>query len=231
MSNIVNYTFENGIASIAMDDGKANALSHQMWDELEEAFNQAEANNAIVIFKGRPGLFSGGFDLKEISKGPEKALFLTSRGSKMARRILSFPFPVIGVSTGHCIAMGAFLMLACDYRIGAEGEFKTGLNETMIGMTMHNFGIELARYRIPINYFHRAVINAEIWSPEGAIAAGFYDSIVVPDALDVAAKSAAEGFTQLDMSAFNATKNKSRSALLELLDRCIESDLVMPHNG
>ena len=231
MSNIVNYTFENGIASIAMDDGKANALSHQMWDELEEAFNQAEANNAIVIFKGRPGLFSGGFDLKEISKGPEKALFLTSRGSKMARRILSFPFPVIGVSTGHCIAMGAFLMLACDYRIGAEGEFKTGLNETMIGMTMHNFGIELARYRIPINYFHRAVINAEIWSPEGAIAAGFYDSIVVPDALDAAAKSAAEGFTQLNMSAFNATKNKSRSALLELLDRCIESDLVMPHNG
>ena len=94
MSNNVSYTFENGIASIAMDDGKANALSHQMWDELEEAFNQAETDNAIVIFKGRPGLFSGGFDLKEISKGPEKALLLTSRGSKMARRILSFPFPV-----------------------------------------------------------------------------------------------------------------------------------------
>ena len=31
MSNNVSYTFENGIASIAMDDGKANALSHQMW--------------------------------------------------------------------------------------------------------------------------------------------------------------------------------------------------------
>ena len=72
MSNIVSYTFENGIASIAMDDGKANALSHQMWDELEEAFNQAETEKAIVIFKGRPGLFSGGFDLKEMAKGPEK---------------------------------------------------------------------------------------------------------------------------------------------------------------
>ena len=77
MSNNVSYTFENGIASIAMDDGKANALSHQMWDELEEAFNQAETDNAIVIFKWRPGLFSGGFDLKEISKGPKKALLLS----------------------------------------------------------------------------------------------------------------------------------------------------------
>ena len=231
MSNNVSYTFENGIANIAMDDGKANALSHQMWDELEEAFNQAETDNAIVIFKGRPGLFSGGFDLKEISKGPEKALLLTSRGSKMARRILSFPFPVIGLSTGHCIAMGAFLMLACDYRIGAKGEFKTGLNETMIGMTMHYFGIELARYRIPLNYFHRAVINAEIWSPDGAVTAGFYDSIVAPDNLDTAAKSVATGFSQLNLGAFNGTKNKSRSALLELLDRCIEADLKMPQSN
>ena len=149
----------------------------------------------------------------------------------MARRILSFPFPVIGLSTGHCIAMGAFLMLACDFRIGAKGEFKTGLNETMIGMTMHNFGIELARYRIPLNYFHRAVINAEIWSPDGAVTAGFYDSIVAPDNLDTAAKSVATDFSQLNMGAFNGTKNKSRSALLELLDRCIEADLEMPQSN
>ena len=228
MSNNVSYTFENGIASIAMDDGKANALSHQMWDELEEAFNQAEADNAIVIFKGRPGLFSGGFDLKEMSKGPQEAVFLTSRGSKMARRIMSFPMPVIGVSTGHCIAMGAFLMLACDYRVGASGAFKTGLNETLIGMTMHHFGIELARYRIPLNYFNRCVINAEIWSPEDAVKAGFYDQVVPVDSLDEVSASVAQGFSQLNMSAFAGTKVKSRASFLQLLDDCIESDMVIP---
>jgi enoyl-CoA hydratase len=231
MSNIVSYTFEDGIANITMDDGKANALSHQMWDELEEAFNQAEASSAVVVLKGRPGLFSGGFDLKEMAKGPKEAILLTSRGSKMARRILSFPFPVIGLSTGHCIAMGAFMMLACDYRIGVEGDFKTGLNETMIGMTMHNFGIELARYRIPLNYFHRAVINAEIWSPSGAISAGFYDSIVEPDSLEKAAQSAAQGFTKLNMGAFYGTKIKSRYNFLKLLDKCIETDLEMPKSN
>jgi len=152
MSNNVTYSYEDGIATISMDDGKANALSHDMWDQLGEAFDKAEASKAIVILKGRDGLFSGGFDLKEIAKGPEQAILLTARGSKMARRIMAFPTPVIGVSTGHCIAMGAFLMLACDYRIGAAGGFKTGLNETMIGMTMHHFGIELARYRIPLSY-------------------------------------------------------------------------------
>ena len=151
MSNNVTYNYQDGVATISMDDGKANALSHDMWDQLGVAFDKAEEAKAIVVLKGRDGLFSGGFDLKELAKGPEQAVFLTSRGSKMARRIMSFPTPVIGVSTGHCIAMGAFLMLACDYRIGAAGGFKTGLNETMIGMTMHHFGIELARYRIPLN--------------------------------------------------------------------------------
>ncbi len=228
MSNNVTYNYEDGVATISMDDGKANALSHDMWDQLGVAFDKAEEAKAIVVLKGRDGLFSGGFDLKEIAKGPEQAVFLTSRGSKMARRIMSFPTPVIGVSTGHCIAMGAFLMLACDYRIGAAGGFKTGLNETMIGMTMHHFGIELARYRIPLNYFHRCVINAEIWSPTDAVKAGFYDQAVPVEELEKATSIIVKGFAQLNMTAFNGTKNKSRAAILRLLDECIQSDMVMP---
>ena len=228
MSTIVTYTYNDGVATISMDDGKANVLSHTMWEELEAAFDQAEKSGAIVLLKGRDGIFSGGFDLKEMAKGPEQAILLTARGSKMARRILAFPTPVIAVSTGHCIAMGAFLMLACDYRIGTDGAFKTGLNETLIGMTMHNFGIELARYRISANYFNRCVINAEIWTPTGAITAGFYDQIVPAEQLDQASQMAAKGFSQLNMTAFNGTKNKSRKAFLQLLDECIESDLIIP---
>ena len=228
MGTIVTYTYNDGVATISMDDGKANVLSHTMWEELEAAFDQAEKSGAIVLLKGRDGIFSGGFDLKEMAKGPEQAILLTARGSKMARRILAFPTPVIAVSTGHCIAMGAFLMLACDYRIGTDGAFKTGLNETLIGMTMHNFGIELARYRIPANYFNRCVINAEIWTPTGAITAGFYDQIVPAEQLDQASQIAGKGFSQLNMTAFNGTKNKSRKAFLQLLDECIESDLIIP---
>jgi enoyl-CoA hydratase len=228
MSGTVTVSIENGVANILMDDGKVNVLGYDMWDQLEAAFDQAEQAGAVVVLRGRDGIFSGGFDLKEMSKGPQAALDLTSRGSKMARRILSFPTPVIGVSTGHCIAMGAFLMLACDYRIGAAGEYKVGLNETMIGMTMHNFGIELARYRIPLAYFSRAVINAEIWSPDDAISAGFYDRTAPAEHLDAAAAMAAEMFGKLDMNAFNGTKNKSRKAFLELLDQCIKTDLVLP---
>ena len=228
MAQLVSYKLEEGIASIGMDDGKANVLSTAMWDQLGAAFDQAEQAGAVVILKGREGIFSGGFDLKEMSQGPEQAVLLTSRGSKMARRILSFPTPVIAVSTGHCIAMGAFLMLACDYRIAIAGDFKVGLNETMIGMTMHHFGIELARYRLPPHYFNRCAINAEIFTAEDGVSAGFYDCAVGMDQLQDKVAQSASMFRQLNMQAFNGTKNKSRKELLELLDRCIETDLEVP---
>ncbi len=224
MSDILTYKKGDGVVAITLNDGKVNALSSAMWDALNEAFDIAEEANAIVTVSGRPGQFSAGFDLREMSNSPQDAIALVTRGSKMARRILSFPRPVIAASTGHCIAMGAFFMLACDYRIGVKGPYRIGLNETMIGLTMHHFGIELARYRLPSNYFNRCVINAEIVSPETAVTAGFYDTIVGPEQIDGALKKTVEGFGALNKEAFRSTKLKSRSAVLALLDDCIERD-------
>ena len=227
MTDIVTLKINENVAEIMMNDGKANVLSHSMFDQLNKAFDAAEKEKAIVILKGRVGLFSGGFDLKELSKGPKEAIELTGRGSRFARRILSFPTPVIGLSTGHCIAMGAFLMLACDYRVGIQGQFKIGLNETLIGMTMHDFGIELARYRIPLNYFNRSVINAELYTPSDAIEAGFYDTVSEIESIETHISEIKQNFKNLNMSAFAGTKIKSRRSLLETLDECIENDMKM----
>ncbi|MBT8472380.1 MAG: crotonase/enoyl-CoA hydratase family protein [Marinicaulis sp.] len=225
MTDLVTYSLNNGVATIAMDDGKANALSHAMFDELGPAFDRAEKDGAVVILTGREGMFSGGFDLPEMMKGMDEAKKLTARGSRLGRRILSFQKPVIGASSGHAIAMGAFLMLCCDYRISADGPFKTGLNETAIGIPLHNFGIELARHRLPRRYFNRCVMNAEIFAPSDAVTAGFYDQIAPASELRSTAASVAEKLKQLKMNAFALTKNNARKAFIELIDRCIEDDL------
>jgi enoyl-CoA hydratase len=61
MSDTVTYRLENNIATITMDDGKANVLSTSMIEQINNAFNQAENDGAIVVFTGREGIFSGGF--------------------------------------------------------------------------------------------------------------------------------------------------------------------------
>lgn len=225
MTNHVTYTLNDGVATIAMDDGKANALSTAMLTNLDAAFDKAEADDAIVVLTGRDGIFSGGFDLKEMGKGPQDALVLTSLGSKLARRIMAFPRPVIMVATGHTIAMGAFLALACDYRIIADGAYKVGLNETLIGMTMHNFGIEMGRYHLAKNYFNRCVINAEIFSPKGAMHAGFFDKVIPAEQLPMAGPMAGQMFGQLNKTAFKNTKRRSRKDIFAILDQAIEDDL------
>ena len=219
------YSFKDGVAIIAMDDGKANALGAQTWAELNEALDMAEKEDAIVILTGREGMMSGGFDLKEMGTGPQDALELTSKGSKFARRIMSHPRPVIMAAPGHTIAMGAFLALACDYSMIKAGDYKVGLNETLIGMTMHNFGIEMGRYHLANNYFNRCVINGEIFSPKGAMHAGFFDRVVPEDQWPMAIPMAGQMFGQLNAKAFRETKLRSRKAIFATLDQAIEDDL------
>lgn len=224
MTDFVDYTLNEGVATLVINNGKANALSHQMFEELNKAFDRAEQDKAVVILTGQPGIFSGGYDLKEMQKGMKEATALVTVGSKFTRRLAAFPFPIIGACSGHAIAKGAFIMLSVDYRVGIEGSFKLGLNEVAIGMTMHHAGIEIARHRLAPAYFYRSVINAEIYSPEGAVSAGFLDEVVAPDQLLSRANELAQAFRKLNMRAHAQTKLKAKAGYLELLDRCIEKD-------
>ena len=226
MTELVTYELNDGIATITLNNGKANALSHEVFEGLNAALDQAEQDKAIVILTGQPGMFSGGYDLKEMQKGPKEAMALVKVGSTLTRRLSAFPRPVITACSGHAIAKGAFILLSVDYRIGVEGSFKLGLNEVAIGMTMHHAGIEIARHRMPAPYFYRSVVNAEIFNPEGAIAAGFLDEAVAPEQLMERALAVATQMKQLNMTAHKQTKLKVKADYLALLDRCIEQDFA-----
>ncbi len=224
MTDIVDYRLADGIATITLQNGKVNVLGSAMFEALNAALDRAEQDRAVIMLVGQPGIFSAGYDLKEIAGGAEAIKKLVRTGSTFTRRLLSFPLPVIGVCTGNCIAKGAFIMLSCDYRIGVEGPFTIGLNETKIGMVMHHTGIELARQRLTPAAFNRCVMNAEMFDPAGAAGVGFLDRVVSPDELLPAARAEAMRMTELDLNAFGATKLKARKALLETLDWAIEED-------
>lgn len=224
MTDLVNYQLNDGVATITISNGKANALSHEVFEALNTALDRAEQDKAVVILTGQPGIFSGGYDLKEMQKGPKEATALVTVGSKFTRRLSAFPFPVISACSGHAIAKGAFVMLSVDYRIGIQGSFKLGLNEVAIGMTMHHAGLEIARHRLVPSHFYRSVVNAEIYNPDGAIEAGFLDEAVEPDALMARANEVAQQFKQLNMKAHAQTKVKAKAGYLKLLDECILKD-------
>ena len=228
MSDLVSYQLDDGIATLTLDNGKVNAISPDVIAAFHAALDRAEADGAIVIITGTPGMFSGGYDLKVMTSGPENAIALVAAGSGLARRMLAHPFPIIVACTGHAVAKGSFILLSADYRVGVDGPFRIGLNEVQIGMTMHHVGIELARDRLRRSYFNRSVINAEMFDPQEAVKAGFLDAVVAPEELMPAARAMAEQMKKLNMTAHANTKVKARKAFLETLDWAIEEDKLHP---
>lgn len=222
----VDYELEGGIATIALDDGKVNALSIQTLRALHDALDRAEQDGAVTILRGREGYLSAGFDLKVFAQGPEPVLEMLMLGARLAERLLSFPAPVVLACSGHAVAAGSFLALSADARIGAEGPFRIGLNEVAIGLTVPWFAIELARHRLAPAHFDAAVTSARMYGPQEAVTAGFLDRVVPAKQLQAVALETARTLSQLDMRAHAASKLRARGDALERVRRAIETELT-----
>jgi enoyl-CoA hydratase len=224
MPNLVSYRLEDGIAWITLDDGKANVLSPAMQAEIFAALARAENDGAVVVLRGRTGIFSGGFDLNVLRAGGADALGMLRGGFEMSIRLLTFPRPVVIACTGHAIAMGVFTLLSGDYRIGTAGSFRIQANEVAIGLTMPHPAIEVLRQRLTPAAFQRALVLAEAFTPEGALAAGFFDRIVPSDEIESAARETATAFTALDANAHAESKLRARGPVIDAIRAGIVQD-------
>ena len=60
---------QNNISIITLDDGKANVFSYKMLRALNDCLDQVPKDSGSLIIAGRPGIFSGGFDLNTLGSG------------------------------------------------------------------------------------------------------------------------------------------------------------------
>lgn len=223
----VSYELRGKVAAIAFDDGKANVYTPGVLDDLSAAFARAAEDPEVtaVLLSGRPGRFSAGFDLSTMTSSPEAMRALVSQGGRFVGQVLLHPTPVVAACTGHALAAGALVLLAADYRVGAAGQFQIGLNEVAIGMPLPVWGVELARYRMPPSQFDRIVIG-EVGDPQTAIAAGFLDQVVDPEAVLVTAEEISARLSERRRGAVAGTKSRARSELVRRMLDGIDEDLA-----
>ena len=213
---------------VHLDDGKANALSFEMIAAIGEAMDTAEADDEIraVVLHGRPGKFSAGFDLGVMLGGDMASIIgLVADGGDLVRRIYASPVPVVAASTGHALAAGALLLLACDVRVAADADAKVGLNEVAIKMVLPDWALTIAIDRLSKRHLQRALANARVTSPRDAIDVGFVDEVVpVDEVLDRAVSVAADLASTLDPSAYARTIRAVRGQVLDQMASQIASD-------
>jgi enoyl-CoA hydratase len=217
----------DGVAIGHLDDGKANAFSHEMISALGEhldRFGSEDATKAVLLV-GRPGVLSGGFDLKVMGAGPNQVHGLVAAGAELFCRLLECPLPIVIAATGHAVAAGAIALLAADARLGAAGKFRIGLSEVAIGMTLPHFAAALARNRLSKRHYLRATAQSELYSPEGAVDAGYLDRVVPAEDLLDSALAEAKRLGELPQPAFGNTKLRAHEALLTDVRGSLHSDL------
>lgn len=224
--SVVTCTIEDGVAVITMDDGKVNAVSLDMQKGLNEALDRAEAAKVPVVLTGRPGILSAGFDLKTIAASGQPAVDMLNGGKELAIRLLSFPTPVVVACGGHAIAMGVFLLLCGDWRIGVRGNYRYTANEVAIGMTIPHSTIGILRNRVTPSALNRSVLLAEVFTPDNGMESGFIDAVVdTPEQLMPAAIAFAKSTSNLDAAAHRHSKLRLRGPVLDAIREGLALDL------
>lgn len=130
----IEYSIKDGICRIAMNrPDKRNALDFDLLDDLDEAFNMAEADDNVraVILMGNGPSFCSGYDMKAsyyFMGKRDKALDWDMKNAMLTlrkiearyMRIWNFPKPTIARVHGHALAAGCYLQMVCDISVAAE---------------------------------------------------------------------------------------------------------------
>lgn len=211
---MVELTFDNDIAHVHFDDGKANVLNSASLSALEKALEEAKGAKAVVL-SGREGTFSGGLDLKTLPTLPAEDFRATlGQFTALCSTLLTFPRPVVAAVTGHAIAGGTVLLLCCDHRIGEAGPFKIGLSEVPIGMPLPTFVIRLAQHSVSKRHIIEAALHGRLYPPTEAETAGYLQSVVEPGHAIARAHQVAANLGALPNPAYMLTKNRLTSEVV-----------------
>lgn len=197
-----------------------NALDPGLIAALRRAIEQAPADGAeALIISGAPGMFSAGLDipaLLQLDRAGMRAFWSDFFGVCMA--LARSPVPVVAAVTGHSPAGGAVLALFCDYRVMARGDFRIGLNEVQVGLTVPDC-IQAAMRRLAgAHRAERLLVAGALLDPEAARAAGTIDEVVDPDQVVAHATAWLARLLELPRRAMLDTRALARADLAHLFD-------------
>lgn len=221
---------EQGATIVRMDDGKVNALSMSLLDELAEGLGQALDTGKPIVITGNQRAFSAGLDLNEVPMLDDDGLRgLFGRFEDIVVPILEAPVPVTSAIDGFAIAGGAIIALATDYRT-ATPDAEIGATELNVGIPFPPPDLTLFTERLPTRAIRRTILNPQRSKGQTALELGWIDEVTDEPLEDAIAASSRLGGTneaafqdvkhQLNetiLATWNAFDATSRDAYVEML--------------
>jgi enoyl-CoA hydratase len=228
----ISYAIKDNRAEIIMDDGKANAMNFDYFEEMNKALAEIESAGAkALVIKGRQDFFSGGLDVKLLATlAPHDIARLAETFARTMLRVFLYPIPTIAVCTGHAIAGGAMLTFACDRRYVMNGNYRIQMNELAIGIPLPTWMLLIGQSAIPVEFQAEALLHAKTYTPKEAYDAHIFHGLFDSGAdIDASLNTEVHAVMSLHMNAYAATKRRLREkAAQEVLALLKKDELPSP---
>lgn len=214
----VSVDTSDGIANVTLSRGKVNALNPDVVDELQVVFEELQAADAVraVIITGQGAFFSFGFDVPEFLEYDRRRFeqYLVAF-TGFYTQLFEFPKGVVAALNGHAVAGGCMMAIACDYRVMAMGNAKTGLNEVTFGASLFAGSVEMLRHLLGTRNAERIMLSGDLYGAEQARDLGLVDEASPADKVNAAAAKVAATFASRDSTAFASIKQLVRAPIAE----------------
>jgi enoyl-CoA hydratase len=218
------HTATDGIDTLQLARGKANALDLELCRTLDAALAEGEAREGPLILTGAGSMFSAGVDLFRVVDGGAAyiAQFLPAM-SDVFLRLFMFPRPVVAAINGHAIAGGCILACACDYRVMAAGVGRIGLPELHVGVPFPASAVELLRSVTDPARLHEFLLLGRTYEAREAIAVGLVNEAVPGESVLERAVAVARDLSSRPAASYRITKHFLRGPAAERI-RSAERD-------
>lgn len=189
---------------------RKNALTHEMYKRLAEAFERAASDPSIrvVTLSGVPEVFSAGNDMADFLKMGGGVTESGLRDQPVFRFLMAIkdcPKPVIAAVCGPAVGIGTTLLLHCDHVIaGRNASFSTPF--VSLGLCSEAGASVLLPMLVGHQVAKGMLMRGESLTAEQALKHGLVTELVdVPDVQATLAKRA-EHWRALPSQALQATK-------------------------
>jgi 3,2-trans-enoyl-CoA isomerase len=205
----------------------ANALSPELIAALKRAVEEApDQGVGALVLSGSPGMFSAGLDVPLLLTLDRAAMAEMWRDFyALLRTLAHLPIPIAAAITGHAPAGGTVLVLFCDWRVMAEGDWKMGLNEVRVGLTLPPVIFQAFRRQVGPRHAASAV-RGMLFSATEAENIGLVEQLAPAEQVVAKAVEWCQSMLNLPRRAMRSTRAQARADLAGLFNQNMEREMT-----
>lgn len=206
---------DDGLALLRFDKGSANAIDPAFVEDLLAVTAQVADDasvRGVLLCSSHPKVFCPGLDLRvlfELDRGAMGA-FMT-RFSEAVVALYALRKPVVAALSGHAVAGGCVIALACDLRVLKRGGAQIGLNEVKVGVPLPWSVALLLEANVAPTALTRVALLGNNFADEEALAVGLVDALADAEGFEDACLARLRELCERDAFSYGVTKSYLRA--------------------